>query len=133
MTTLFSRAAAIEATKDIPRVSGGRVALWAGQFLLAAAFLMAGGSKLAGAPAMIDMVNAIGTGQWLRYVTGTIEVGSAIALLVPSLAPYGALSLAATMIGAVVTHLFIIGGSPLPALVLGAGSAAIAWSRRDQF
>jgi putative oxidoreductase len=133
MTTLFSTTATVARTKDIARVSSGRVVLWVGQFLLAAAFLMAGGSKLAGVPDMVTMFNAVGVGQWLRYVTGTIEVGSAIALLVPSLARYGALALVATMTGAVVTHLFIIGGSPLPALVLGAGAAAIAWARRDQF
>ena len=133
MTTLFATTAAVERTKDSTSVTAGRVVLWVGQFVIAAAFLMAGGSKLAGAPAMVAMFDAIGIGQWFRYVTGTIEVGSAIALLVPSLAPYGALALAATMTGAVFTHLFIVGGSPLPALVLGAASAAIAWVRRDQF
>ena len=60
-------------------------------------------------------------------------MGSAIALLVRSLAPYGALALVATMLGAVFTHIFIVGGSPLPPLVLLAASAAIAWARRDQF
>jgi hypothetical protein len=43
------------------------------------------------------------------------------------------LALVATMTGAVFTHLFIAGGSPAPALVLGVGAAAIAWARRDQF
>ena len=133
MTTLFATPATVGRTKDIARVSRGRVVLWAGQFVIAAAFLMAGGSKFAGVPAMVAMFDAVGIGQWFRYVTATIEVGSAIALLVPTLAPYGALALAATMTGAVLTHLFIVGGSPLPALVLGAGAAAIAWARRDQF
>ncbi len=133
MTTLFSAAATVDRTKDMARVSNGRVVLWVGQFVIAAAFLMAGGSKFAGAPAMVQLFDAIGIGQWFRYVTATIEVGSAIALLVPSLAPYGAAALVGTMTGAVATHLFIVGGSPLPALVLGAGSAAIAWFRRDQF
>jgi len=133
MTTLFATPATVDRTNDIARVSRGRVVLWVGQFVIAAAFLMAGGSKFAGVPAMVAMFDAIGIGQWFRYVTATIEVGSAIALLVPSLAPYGALALVATMTGAVLTHLFIVGGSPLPALVLGAGAAAIAWARRDQF
>lgn len=61
-----------------------------------------------------------------------VEVGSAIALLVPTLAPYGALALVATMAGAVATHLFIVGGSPLPAFVLGVAAAAIAWFHLDQ-
>ena len=133
MTTLSATTATVERTKDGARVSAGRVVLWVGQLLVAAVFLMAGGSKFAGVPAMVAMFNAIGIGQWYRYLTATIEVGSAIALLVPSLAPYGALVLVSTMIGAVFTHLFIVGGSPLPALVLGAASAAIAWARRDQF
>ena len=133
MATLFATTATVDRTKDIARVSNGRVVLSVGQFVIAAAFLMAGGSKFAGAPAMVALFNAIGIGQWFRYVTATIEVGSAIALLVPSLAPYGALALVPTMTGAVFTHLFIVGGSPLPALVLGAGAATIAWARRDQF
>jgi putative oxidoreductase len=133
MATLFATTATVDWTKDIARLSNGRVVLWVGQFVVAAAFLMAGGSKFAGAPAMVGLFSAIGIGQWFRYVTATIEVGSAIALLIPSLAPYGALALVATMIGAVFTHLAIVGGSPLPALVLGVGSAAIAWARRDQF
>ena len=133
MTTIFAAAAAVDGTKGVARVSTGRVVLWVGQVLVAGMFLTAGGSKFAGAPDMVAMFDAIGIGQWFRYVTATIEVGSAIALLVPSLAPYGALALVATMTGAVFTHLFIIGGSPLPPLVLGAGSAAIVWARRDQF
>jgi putative oxidoreductase len=116
MTTLFATTATVDRTNDIARVSNGRVVLWVGQFVIAAAFLMAGGSKFAGVPAMVALFNAIGIGQWFRYVTATIEVGSAIALLVPSLAPYGALALVPTMTGAVFTHLFIVGGSPLAAL-----------------
>ena len=66
-------------------------------------FLLAGGSKLLGAPAMVGLFDAIGIGQWFRYVTGLIEVGSALALLVPSFAVFGALALVATMVGAIVT------------------------------
>ncbi|PWT81235.1 MAG: DoxX family protein, partial [Blastocatellia bacterium] len=58
------------------------IILWVLQIAVAAMFLIAGGSKLAGAAPMVDMYNAIGVGQWFRYVTGTIEVGSAILLLV---------------------------------------------------
>jgi hypothetical protein len=95
-------------------------------------FLLAGGSKLAGAAAMVALFDAIGVGQWFRYVTGGIEVVSAVALLVPSLAPFGAIALVATMVGAVATHLFIVGGSPAVPVVLLLGSLAVAWARRDQ-
>jgi hypothetical protein len=94
-------------------------------------FLLAGGSKLAGAAPMLALFDAIGVGQWFRYVTGVIEIVSAVALLVPSLAAFGAVALAATMTGAIASHLFVIGGSPvLPSLLL-VGSVVVAWARRD--
>jgi hypothetical protein len=110
----------------------GLIALWAVQLALAAMFLLAGGSKLAGAPAMIALFDGVGIGQWFRYVTGLVEVGSAVTLLVPSIAPFGALALVATMTGAVLTHLFIVGGSPMVPAVLLVGSLTVAWIRRDQ-
>jgi putative oxidoreductase len=108
------------------------IALRSAEVLLAAMFLFSGGSKLAGAAAMVALFDAIGVGQWFRYVTGGIEVASAAALLVPALAPFGALALAATMIGAVTTHLFIVGGSPAVPVVLLLGALSVAWVRRDQ-
>ena len=110
----------------------GLIALWAVQIALAGMFLLAGTPKLLGAPVMVGLFDAIGIGQWFRYLTGFIEVGSALALLVPSLAVFGALALVATMVGAIATHLFIIGGSPaLPAILL-LGSAGVVWARRHQ-
>ena len=109
------------------------IALWTIQVALAGMFLMAGTGKLTGAPAMVGLFDAIGIGQWFRFVTGTIEVTSAIALLVPSLAPFGAAALIGTMTGAVATHLFIVGGSPVMPLVLLLGALGVWWARRDQF
>jgi hypothetical protein len=65
-------------------------------------------------------------------VTGVTEVGSAVALLVPSIAPFGAMALVATMSGAILTHLFVVGGSPIVPVVLLVGSLTVAWVRRDQ-
>ena len=104
--------------------------LWTLQILSAAMFLFAGGLKLTGAPLMVQEFGAIGLGQWFRLFTGTIEVVSAILLLMPSLAAYGAAALVVTMIGAIGTHLFIIGGSPLIPIVLLATTGTIAWARR---
>jgi len=106
------------------------IALWAPQVLTAAAFLMAGFAKLSGQPMMVDTFDRIGIGQWFRYVTGGIEVASAILLLIPHLTPVGAAILVCTMCGAVLTHLLLIGGSPVPALVLGCFAAIIFWGRR---
>src|SRR5258707_6988881 len=114
------------------RSRAGTIALWIVQVATAAMFLFVGTLKLSGVPAMVATFDAIGVGQWFRYVTGTIEVVSAILLLIPSLAFFGALLLVPTMVGAVVTHLFIVGGNPTPAFVLGVAAAAIAWTRRRE-
>lgn len=119
-------------TLPVDRTRFALIALWSVQVLLAAMFLLAGGSKLAGAAAMVALFDAIGVGQWFRYVTGSVEVASAVALLVPALAPFGAVALVPTMIGAVATHLFVVGGSPAVPVVLLAGALAVAWARRDQ-
>ena len=59
-----------------------------------------------------------------------LEVLCAILLLVPKTAAIGATLLAVTMVGAIATHLFIIGGRPVPALVLLLMTEAVAWYRR---
>jgi putative oxidoreductase len=121
-------------TQTVPVRSNrtGRIALWLVQIALAGMFLLAGGSKLAGVPAMVGLFDAIGIGQWFRFLTGLIEVGSALALLVPSFAVFGAVALVATMVGAIAVHLFIVGSSPaLPAILL-LGSAGVTWARRHQ-
>lgn len=129
MTTLST---AVPQTLTIRRGRTALIALWLTQVAVAGMILMSGGLKLAGAPELVALFDAIGIGQWFRYVTGAIEVMSAVALLVPSLAAFGALLLVPTMVGAVATHLLIVGGSALPAAVLLTASLAIAWARRDQ-
>jgi putative oxidoreductase len=107
------------------------IALWIAQVALALMFLMAGGSKLAGVPAMVSLFDALGFGQWFRYLTGVIEVVSGIALLVPPAALFGAMLLIPTMLGATAANLFL-GQSPVAPLVLLLVAAAVAWARRNQ-
>jgi putative oxidoreductase len=116
----------------VRRSRAGLIGLWVAQIALASLFLLAGGSKLAGAPAMVTLFEAIGVGQWFRYVTGLIEVGSAIALFVPSLALFGAVALVATMLGAIATHVFVVGGSPAVPAVLLLAALVVVWARRGQ-
>ena len=130
-----NEAATRQVTREIAHPRSGRaalIALWLTQVALAAMFLMAGGSKLAGVPAMVGLFDAIGVGQWFRYVTGVIEVTAGLALLVPSAAIFGALLLIPTMLGAIVTNLFVVPASPVPPLVLLLLAAAVAWARRHQ-
>ena len=94
--------------------------------LLALAFGTAGGAKLAGAEMMVQTFEAIGAGQWFRYLTGLIELGSSILLWVPGFQFIAASLLTCTMVCVVLAHLFVLGPSAIPALVLGALSCVVA-------
>ena len=107
-------------------------ALWFVWGLLALAFVAAGGAKLYGVPMLVEEFQHIGLGQWFRYVTGGLEIIGAILLLLPRKAAFGALLLICIMIGAVISHLFVIGGSAVPAIVLLALNAVVAYAERGQ-
>jgi len=87
--------------------------------LLTIAFVAAGGAKLAGATQMVAIFEAIGQGQWFRYLTGIIEVGGAAMLWYKPTRILGALLLGATMVGAVIAHVLILGPPTFPAIFLG--------------
>ena len=108
------------------------VVLWVLQVGAAGMFLMVGFLKLSGNPQLVGLFEAIGLGQWFRYLTGTLEVAGAVLLLVPRLSGLGALMLFVVMIGAVITHLFIVGGSPLMAIILLVVTGVVAWGRRQR-
>jgi putative oxidoreductase len=119
-------------SSSVRRNRAAVIALWAVQIALAGMFLLAGGSKLLGAAPMVALFDAIGIGQWFRYVTGLIEVGAAVALLVPAASVFGALLLVPTMVGAVVTQLVIVKQSAVPPAILLFGALLIVWARRHE-
>jgi putative oxidoreductase len=94
--------------------------------LVGLAFLAAGGAKLIAEPGMVRMFAAIGLGQWFRVLTGGLEVAGAIGLFVPAVTVYAALLLMVVMVGAIIAHLAILGGSPVPAIALLLLSGGIA-------
>lgn len=100
--------------------------------LLSFVFVAAGLAKLAGAEMMVQTFEAVGVGQWFRYVTGVIEIAGAAFLWMRGREIYGAGLLACTMAGAVLAHLLFIGPSAIPALILGILSAVIAYTHRGQ-
>lgn len=108
------------------------IALWFVRGLVALAFAAAGAAKWYGVPMLVDEFEHIGLGQWFRYFTGTLELLGAVLLLLPSRAAFGALLLTCVMIGAIIAHLFVIGGSPVPALVLLVLNLIVAYAKRDQ-
>lgn len=108
-----------------------RKPLWKRIFILiltniaAIPFLTTGSAKLLGTESAIAMFDDIGWGQWSRYLAGSIEIIGAILVLISPMVLWGALLLSLTMIGAVLIHLFVLGGSPSTALLLLATTSTL--------
>jgi putative oxidoreductase len=106
--------------------------VWALQILAAAQFFVTGLDKLGDAPPMIQLFQTVGFGQWLRYFTGTLEVVSAVLLLMPSRAALGAAFLVLTMIAALVAHATVLPFSPAKAVILLVMVTIVFWVRRRE-
>jgi uncharacterized membrane protein YphA (DoxX/SURF4 family) len=114
---------------------GKTIALWVLSGLLSALFLMAGGSKLAGAETHVQGFAHWGWPDWLRLVVGAVEVTSAVLLLIPRVAFWGGCALVVVMAGATYTHLFRATGEAGMAvftLVLLGLAALVAYARRPE-
>src|SRR6201995_5410448 len=85
-----------------------RIGSWVLQGVVAAAFFAAGAAKLPGVAYMVQVFDQIGIGQWFRFVTGSVEVAGALALVAPGLIWLGGLGLGTTMGFAVLTHVYVL-------------------------
>src|ERR1700730_1678957 len=101
------------------------ITLWTLQVLVALAFVAAAAGKLLGSTDMIALFDAVGVGQWFRYVTGLLEVLGALLLIIPGKTAFGAALLACVMAGAVMAHLAVLHTAATAPLVLLALTALI--------
>ena len=83
--------------------------IWTLRVLLALLFVYVGVAKLSDNRVWWQIFEQIGFGQWFRYATGLIEVAGGILLLVPKATLPAVALLACTMVGALLTHLLVIG------------------------
>jgi putative oxidoreductase len=116
-----------------PAFSTGRglnVLLWCVQGALAFVFVSAGWAKLTGHPDTIVLFDAVGAGQWFRYVTGILELVGAVLTLVPKANRWGAALLATVMLGAVAAHLIILHVPITTPGILFLMAAFVVWGRR---
>jgi uncharacterized membrane protein YphA (DoxX/SURF4 family) len=104
---------------------------WALQILAAVQFFLTGLDKVSDAPAMVQLFQTVGFGQWLRYFTGSLELVGAALLLIPSRAAAGAALLVAVMIGAIAAHLTVLPFPPVKPIILLLMLAAVLWVRRE--
>lgn len=116
-------------TMDYRFSSAKNLALWILQFVTAAGFLLIGRATLAGYPLFVEPFDRMGIGGWPRHLVAGIEIASAFLLLFPRLAALGALLLIGTMTGPVLSHMVLVGGSRVPALVLLGFAGVVLWGR----
>ncbi|MEJ2866041.1 DoxX family protein [Actinomycetospora flava] len=110
------------------------VALWTLQILLGLMFVVGSGApKLFGDAYAVQIFADLGTGQWLRYVVGVLEIAGGIGLLVPRLAGLAASCLIALMVGATGAQLFFLSeGFWYTPVILGVLLGIVAWVRRAE-
>ncbi|HEU5470182.1 MAG TPA: DoxX family protein [Actinophytocola sp.] len=117
-------------TEQERAVRVGDIAAWVLQVALAAYFVYSAFSLFG--DDFVKKFEEIGLGQWLRYLTGALELAGAIGLLIPPLCGLAALGLVGIMVGAIGTELFLLdnGDAKLPFLLLIL-AAVVAWYRWD--
>jgi hypothetical protein len=111
---------------------------WALRVVLGIAFLLIGATKFAGIANTVAYFEAIGWGQWFRYLTGTVDVVGAVLLLVPRYTFYGTIVLLSSVGTAAVLSLTVLRGNPvwgslamvLQPLVLTLLTVTLAWVTR---
>src|SRR5262249_10982229 len=104
--------------------------VWTARILLAALFVFGGAMMLAGGADAVGAFRQLGLGTPGRIAIGCLELLGGIGLLLTPVAGLAALGLPGIMVGAIISHLVALGGSPLPAIVVLAVCLAIAWSER---
>jgi uncharacterized membrane protein YphA (DoxX/SURF4 family) len=88
-----------------PPSKAKRLTLWIVSIVVAAMFIMAGGTKLAGLPMHVEHFQKWGYPDWFRILIGIAEVAGGAGLLIPRLASFATVGLTVIMVGAVYTHL----------------------------
>lgn len=117
-------------TYAAPHLTGWQKTLaWPLQIATAIVFLTAGSSKLLGLERMVKLFNDLSSSPELIYLVGGFEIIAAMLLLFPDRAFVGSVMLSLLMGCAVLVHMVLIEGGPLPAFSLLCITATVAWLR----
>ena len=86
-----------------------KFASWVAQLVVVGIIGPAGVIKLMGSPDPILLFETLGVEPWGRYFTAAMEIGASILILIPATIPIGGLLTAVIMLGAIGSHLTILG------------------------
>ena len=107
-----------------------RALVWPLQIAVASEFFILGCSKLMGAEEMVMLFSIIGLDQRFLYLTGSLEILSAVLILFSERAFWGGLILSTLMIVAMFIHWVLIGDGLVHAFKLFCMTATVTWIRR---
>ena len=96
--------------------------------------------KFTSAPEAVALFQKLGVEPWGRYATGIVELAAIVLLLMPRSSAYGSLIAAGLMVGAISSHLTVLGievagdGGTLFAMacLVFVSSLGVLWLRRTQ-
>ena len=91
---------------------------WLPRIGVAVACLAIGYQKFGEHSSWVRVFDRIGFGQWFRCLTGALQVGGALLVLIPRTLLVGILMLACTMFGAMLVWIFIV-HAPFNAFIPG--------------
>jgi uncharacterized membrane protein YphA (DoxX/SURF4 family) len=108
---------------------------WILQIIAAVIMLQTLRYKFTAHPVSVHIFSSLGMEPWGRIGTGIAELVAGILLLIPNLALYGALLGIGIMIGAVISHILVLGVEGrlfIMALVTLFCCLGIVWIKKDE-
>jgi putative oxidoreductase len=91
------------------RLNAAVISSWALQLIVAGILLQTLFFKFTGAPESVYIFSALGAEPWGRLGSGVVELIAAVLLLVPATTTVGAALAMAVMVGAIMSHLTVLG------------------------
>jgi putative oxidoreductase len=111
----------------------GVLTTWLPRIAVGLVFVTVGSSKFRD-PMWVRLFGQIGLGQWFRYLTGVMQIGGGLLVLIPRLALMAVIMLACTMAGAAIAWLTVLhapANAPIPGALLVI-LIAIGWSEYNR-
>jgi putative oxidoreductase len=107
-----------------------KISIWILRGVIGLLFLAAAAMKLTSQAQMVAEFQTVGLGQWFRYLTGSLELVGAVALLVPRTSIAGALTLLLVDIGAFLAQIAILHMDWVHTVVIGAVIGLLIYLQR---
>jgi putative oxidoreductase len=111
---------------------GRTIAVWILRIVIGLMFIAVAVAKLAGVAQTVQLFEAIGWGQWFRFLTGLVDLVGAILIFVPRWTCYGAILVTCSVGLATTLYIVLLHNNPAVPLALTLLSITLAWVTRPR-